>query len=180
MKLAALALLGALAVLVLAAPAEASVSHRDAVLASTDSWIASQLHVPVVHRADVMASAEQGVPDYGGQVSCTDLTEVSYGLSVFDALADRRDPMFEDAWSIVLHEHLHRLLGHECVVFPDGELDTQWVFFEEGLTDAVRVDLFPAFFRAEFGRRPDWPAVPMGQYHGNVAAVRAASRYATG
>lgn len=164
-----------------AATAGASPAHRDAVLASTDEWIAEVLRVPIPDRAD-LPGGDGELGSGAAEVPCEYPREAHYDPALLDSMADRRALFFADAWMVALHEHEH-MLGGPCVYSttsprPD-HLDPVWLYFEEGFTDAVRCDLAGAFFMRMFGLRVETPQ-PMADYRGNVATVRALSRLATG
>lgn len=82
-----------------------------------------------------------------------------------------RQGYFPGGAHLLLHELLHRADTAACWHPGPGEVDV-----EEGIVDALAVDLAPAWGRAFWGER----IFVLPHYRAEVAAVRAASARATG
>jgi hypothetical protein len=166
------ALLAALLLAVLGAvPSAASAAGM-----STDAWLSGVLGVPVSERADLVASGPGLVAldarGLGAYVPCAALTEARYRSQVLSAQRRPRDPDYAGVWFLHLHEHLHMLGDTAC----DFDAD-----LEEGFTEAVTFDLWPAFahrFLSPIAQRARFQ--PGAPYRAWVLAVRRASARATG
>lgn len=136
----------------------------------TAQWASDVLNAPVGSRSitttdDLVALNAAGQYDPGDDTIQVRPWVAAMVATGFDATATRGR---FDAFGphVLLHELLHRRDTIPC----NGPLD-------EGATDALATDLGAAW-TARFWRRRDVESVPA--YPVEVAAVRAASRYATG
>lgn len=150
-------------ILVIVGCQHASAATTQELSDSTSAWISQTLGVPVQQRTYVPVEGSQLVFVGGAQVRCWRPDVVEYAAT--NVFVDRRGRVVKDAGALMLHENLHFLnsaVNPTCVYSP-------WL--EEGITEALTVDLLPAWSKRFYGRVLTTEPVP--EYASRVEQVRA-------
>lgn len=140
----------------------------------TADWMAATLHASVPHRT--IAVYDSLPADRAGQMHDDGAVDLTSGVAgEIQAMPRLRAPglivISFGAGHVLVHELLHRPETAACWGPRPGGVDV-----EEGVVDALALDLLPAWGRRFLGA----PTIETSFYPADVAAIRAASARATG